>query len=319
MKVCLVSNHTHPVKLYGGTERVVEWLAEKLSLFGHHVVLVAQPGSDLPGIEVRHATDSKTAQALTLDADIVHYHGWLPDDLNPQKPYLYTLHGNEPDISLLPSITCCISQNHATRHQRTLFAYNGVDPDELDFSSRPDDHLLFFSKIRRRNKGARSAVDLCHAYNQKLTMAGGSRLDLIKVGVFWRSIFDGVTIRGEIGGAQKAQEFRAAKALLFPINWQEPFGLVLIEAMMSGTPVIASRYGSTPELVAREAGAIYDDPHGFVDALEHAVNLNRITVRDYAITNFSASLMAQTYIRIYEQILDGTPPHQLVGSRLITP
>lgn len=304
------------MKLYGGTERIVEWLIRELLAIGIRVTLIAKPGSRFEGVSVRHATCSRSAQVAIPKCDLVHYHGWLPESGEPDHPYLYTLHGNEPEVNRLPEFTACISQNHATRHHQGFWVYNGVDPNEFRFSATPGNHLLFFSKIRRRNKGAKLAVDLCTHNNLPLKMAGGSRLDLIKVGSFWSSITNRIDVLGEIGGAEKAAAFANARALLFPIQWQEPFGLVMVESMLSGTPVIATHIGSVPEIVAPVAGAIFKGPTGFEAAYQIATNLDRMSCRDYAVEHFSSHKMANTYLSLYEQILSGIKPEALEGSRL---
>ncbi|MGB0965065.1 MAG: glycosyltransferase [Litorivicinus sp.] len=315
MHIALVSNHLHPVKLYGGTERIVEWLAQGLVTQGHKVTLIAKTGSTLPGVTVKHAATADEANSIIPDCDLVHYHGWLPTTEQYPQRYLYTLHGNEPQISSLPEFTACISDNHAKRHNHSYWVYNGIHVDEFEFSAKPLNHLLFFSKIRRRNKGARLAVDLCADRSIPLIMAGGSRADLIKVGAFWRSVFSRVEILGEIGGQAKADAFKQARALIFPIQWQEPFGLVMIESLMSGTPVIAKPEGSVPEIISREVGGLFSSVDEFDLAFEQAKRADRMYCREYAVEHFSSEVMCKTYLSVYTQILDGTPSQKLTGSQ----
>lgn len=305
MKICLVVNDRLPVKNYGGTQRIVQWLAKEFVLKGHHVTLIAKPGSHLPGVTTIGANNAQEAHAaIPTDVDIVHFHAWEPQ-AEFDKPWIYTLHGNSSNLNELPSNTVCISANHAQRHHCKTYVYNGVDPEEFIFQEEKKDHLLFFSKVRRRVKGAKRALQLAKAYDQSLVVAGGYRFDLLKVGGLMESLRSNVTFLGEISGDKKALAFAQAKALLFPIDWNEPFGLVMIESLLSGTPVIATARGSTPELLNSDVGAFFESDEEFGDALAHAMKCRPHDCRDWAVTHFSSSVCAQNYLKVYECVLDG--------------
>lgn len=305
MKICLVVNDKLPVKNYGGTQRIVQWLAKEFVLQGHQVTLIAKPGSHLPGVTTIGANTAQEAHAaIPADVDIVHFHAWEPQQAF-EKPWIYTLHGNSSNLSELPTNTVCISADHAKRHQCKTYVYNGVDPGEFIFQESKQNHLLFFSKVRRRVKGAKRALELAKAYDQPLVVAGGYRLDLLKVGGFMESLRKDVTFLGEISGEKKALCFAQAKALLFPIDWNEPFGLVMIESLLSGTPVIATARGSTPELVNSDVGAFFERDEEFGDALAHALTCRPSVCRDWAVTHFSSSVCAQNYLKVYERVLNG--------------
>lgn len=304
MHICLVVNAVIPVHKYGGTERIVQWLAQEFIRMGHQVTLVAKPGSAIQGVTCLPAVTKEAAwQCIPATVDIVHFHAWAPPDDFPLK-WIFTLHGNDPHPETLPAHTVCISADHARRHQRSLFVYNGIDPDEFVFQEKKQDHLLFFSKVRRRVKGARRALKLTKAFNQPLVVAGGYRLDLLKVGGLWDSLRPNVRFVGEAGGARKAALFSNARALLFPIDWEEPFGLVIIEALMSGTPVIATPRGSVPELVPNQVGALFSSDEEFPVALERALACSPQACRDWAMQNFSSSICAQNYFALYERVLN---------------
>ena len=117
---------------------------------------------------------------------------------------------------------------------------------------------------------------------------------------------------GEIGDAQKSEFLGGAEALLFPIDWPEPFGLVMIEAMACGTPVIAWRHGSVPEVVDEgETGFIVDDMAGAVAAVEKARHLSRERVRASFERRFTASAMARSYVEVYRQIIERSSPMKM--------
>ena len=305
MHICLVVNAKIPVKKYGGTERIVQWLATEFVRSGHQVTLVGLPGCDLPGVTCLAAVNAQEAQQLVPDSvDIVHFHAWEPQQTF-RKPWIYTLHGNSDDPQGLPRNTVCISADHARRHGRTVFVYNGIDPDEFQFQKHKEDHLLFFSKVRRRVKGVRRALRLAKQQSQSLVVAGGYRLDLLKVGGLIDSLRPSVRFVGEIGGIEKAACFANAKALLFPIDWEEPFGLVMIEALMSGTPVIATPRGSVPELINDKVGALFERDEDFAAALRHASVCKPEDCRAWAVEHFSSKVCAESYAQLYQRVIDG--------------
>ena len=305
MHICLVTSSKIPVKKYGGTERIVEWLALEFLKLGHQVTLVALPGSAIQGVNVIEASSKEEAlERVPVDADIVHFHGWPPSD-DFHLPWVYTLHGNHPQVDTLPKNTVFISQNHADRHGGGVHVYNGINPDEFVFDEKKDDYLLFFSKVRRRVKGARRALKLTRETRQNLLVAGGYRVDLLKVGGFFDSFRPGVKFVGEVGGTEKANYFSKAKALVFPIDWEEPFGLVMVEALMSGTPVIATPRGSVPEIIHEGVGALFSSDEEFSAALEHALACTPQNCRQYAMGRFSIRVCAQNYLSVYQRCKSG--------------
>ncbi|MBL0418919.1 glycosyltransferase [Ramlibacter sp. AW1] len=304
MRICLISNARLPVRLYGGTERIVQWLAQEYLRAGHEVTLVARSGSRLAGVRFIPADSAAQAlERLPADADIYHFHAWPPPDDFP-RPWLFTLHGNAAPGERLPARTIGISADHARRHRLPVYVYNGVDPSEFEFRADKQDHLLFFSKVRRRVKGAARALRLARANHLKLTVAGGYRLDLLKTGGLWDSLHPSIRFAGEVGGARKARMLAEASALLFPIAWDEPFGLVLVEALISGTPVIATPRGSVPELVPEGVGATFERDEDFPAALERVRQCRPGDCRDWAMEHFSSVACARRHLGLYARVLD---------------
>jgi glycosyltransferase involved in cell wall biosynthesis len=303
MHICLVVSARLPVHKYGGTERIVQWLASEFVGSGQKVSLIAWPGSSLPGVTCLPARSAEEAlRMIPRDVDFVHFHSWEPrEDL--ATPWIYTLHGNNQSPQTLPLNTVCISADHARRHKRNVFVYNGIDPSEFIYQEHKSNHLLFFSKVRRRVKGARRALKLARDARQPLWVAGGYRFDLLKVGGLLDSLRPGVRFLGEIGGMEKARCFAQAKALLFPIDWEEPFGLVVVEALMSGSPVIATPRGSMPELINERVGALFGTDEDFSAALDQAFACKPSDCRDWAMTHFSSRICAKNYLQLYERVL----------------
>jgi glycosyltransferase involved in cell wall biosynthesis len=275
---------------------------------GHSVVLVSPGFPEIEKLCCIHAQNREQALlAIPRDVDIVHFHGWAPDT-DFDLPWIYTLHGNCDDLSVLPRNTVCISADHADRHQKKVFVYNGIDPSEVVYQERKQDHLLFFSLIRMKAKGADSALRIARKYHLPMVFCGGSRLDLIKVGGLMDSFSPGIRFAGKVVGMEKAQYFANAKALLFPIRWPEPFGLVLIESLMSGTPVIAKPLGSVPELIPPEVGALFTDDDSFLQALDHIRGCSPRACRDWAMSRFTTSECASGYVALFERMLNGEDP-----------
>lgn len=307
IKICLVNDTRLPTKKYGGTERLIGWLIMEYLKSGHSVSLVGPTGTDVPGVSCIPADSREEAlQAIPRDTDIVHFHSWPPPG-DFDLPWVYTLHGVS-NGAVLPRNTVFISRNHAHQHKGNVVVYNGVNPDELIFRERKQDYLLFFSLIRRRAKGAERAIRLSRRYGHTTMFAGGRRWDLLKGGGFLESIHPDLHFLGKVAGRQKAELFADAKALIFPISWEEPFGLVLVESLMSGTPVVGTPRGAVPELVPPAVGALFTEDEEFPEALDRAMACSPADCREWAMSNFSSSVCASNYLALYERVLSGEDP-----------
>jgi len=179
MHVVLFFHGRVPVAGYGGTERVVQWLARGLAESGHRVTLIATRGSRLPEASVIEV-DPRTAEDYFFDlapllpkgADVVHAHRPCPPTA---VPTLWTLHGNPaPHPRSLPPNLVCLSRDHAARHGNPPFVYNGLDPAEYRFETRKGDFDLFLGRLRTV-KGWRWAVAGARRAHRPLVVAGGWR------------------------------------------------------------------------------------------------------------------------------------------------
>jgi glycosyltransferase involved in cell wall biosynthesis len=309
LRIALVADNVLPVSRYGGTERVIEWLARGLLQRGHAVTLIAPPGSYLPGVRVVPAASAAWASAnLPDDIDIVSAHGMLAAPF--ERPTLRTWHGFSTD-HVFDGNWNFVSRDHATRHGRKTFVYNGVPTDEIYFQTQKSDRHLFFSRINRAGKNVTRAIDLARKFAVPLDLAGGARWELLtrsvvrKEGVFFRSFDPHLKFHGMIGGWEKAKLFAEARSLLFPIRWDEPFGLVVVEALMAGTPVIASPRGAVPELLTKEVGFLCESDAEFGAAFEAASSIDPYRCREFAAAHFSADRTTEGYLELYRRILDG--------------
>ncbi len=325
MKILLFHPVPLPPKNYGGVERVVLWLAEGLRDFGHDVTVAALEGSRLPRgvalLPIPAADRSAASLVACLPAGIEIVHFQAPPEADYFRvgapPAVTTIHGNgRPGETFSPN-TVFLSRNHAERHGRKTFVYNGANPEEFALSStlgvtKRAGAPLFLSKTTLRTKNLAGAIRIASRSRMKLTVAGGNR----PLGLRLRTLLAGGRFVGPVAGATKMRLLAEASALLFPVLWDEPFGLVMVEAMLSGTPVVGSRRGSIPEIVGPDAGFVVDLPRDDADeeayvrwseALHAVQKLDPVALRKHAIERFSHHRMAESYLEVYKQIIRGEP------------
>ena len=326
-----------PPKLYGGTERVVAWLIDELVGLGHEVTLFASGDSKtraklepiIPrAIRLsRPRPDAFPAYAAQLDAvadaaasfDIIHCHiDWvhLPLLKGLGVPYLTTIH-NRLDTPDLPAILArfknaplvSISDHHRQPVPGAHWlgtVYHGMPAASLAPSYAPGGYLAFLGRLTRE-KGPETAIRLAKAVGQPLRMAAKiPRSETRYYKERLHPLIDNDQIRqvGELNDGGKGDLLRGASALLFPIDWPEPFGLVMIEAMACGTPVIAFRRGSVPEVIDEGVtGFIVENEEEAVAAIQRIGELDRRRVRARFEERFTARRMAEDYLRLYEALL----------------
>jgi glycosyltransferase involved in cell wall biosynthesis len=297
MHIALYTYSRLPVRGYGGAQRVIGWLTRGLAELGHRVTLLALPGSRAP-----------EATVLTLDPgqlrrprfditdlfpesiDLLHAHGLLPT--TPRAPHLYTLHGNLRAGRTAPPNTIFLSADHARRHGATAFVYNGVDPSEFVYRLKKNSYDLFLGRLHRV-KGYRWAIQGARRAGRRLVVAGG-----------WRPSFRrGLRFVGSVEGTEKAKLLADAACLWMPALWDEPFGLTLVEAMMSGTPVLGTRRGALPEIVSPEVGALGDTLDELVFLRSSIDRCDPQACRTRAERWFSHIRMAEEYVRVYRHYL----------------
>ncbi len=343
-----------PPKLYGGTERVVSWLTEELVRQGHDVTLFASgdsvtsaklvPGCE-QGLRLQHISDHTASNIVMLDAvrrradefDIIHCHiDLLQYPLFQDMPnkVVSTMHGrlDVPDFMPvykayphMPLISISNKQREPMPPGMNWLAtvYHGLPEHVCPFKPQGGDYLAFLGRISREKRPDR-AIEIAKRAGIKLKIAAKvDRADRAYYEEEIKPLLDHPLIEfiGEIDETQKCDFVGNAMALLFPIDWMEPFGLVMIEAMSAGTPVIAWRNGSVPEIVADGLGGfIVDNMDDAVAAVARARALPRSAVRRYFESRFTAEHMAHAYVAAYETMIgksrrgDPAPYLHLVGS-----
>jgi glycosyltransferase involved in cell wall biosynthesis len=327
-----------PPPAYGGIELVVGLLTDELVRRGHEVTLFASGDSislaKLVSVHPRalrldpDVKEHNIYEMLQLgfvyeraeEFDIIHSHVCcpaLPYANLIKTPTVHTLHGIfTPDNAKMFQYAKhqpFVSISDAQRELRlglnyVSTVYNGIDVNSYQFHPHPDNppYLAFLGRISPE-KGTHLAIAIAKQTGWHLKIAG--KVDVVDIEYFEQEVkphIDGQQIEylGEANHVQKNALMGGAVATLFPITWREPFGLVMVESMASGTPVIAMKLGSTVEVVKHgKTGFLCSNVADFISALDQVNELDRYVCRDYVQNNFSLQRMTDGYEAVYQQIL----------------
>ena len=344
-----------PPKLYGGTERVVAHLTDALVDLGHEVTLFASADAETRArlIPVRdqairldpnplksdlaaHMTELSEVLKRVDEFDVIHFHTDMihfPFFARHADKTITTLHGRL-DLKDLPGVYerwgefGLVSISDDQRRPLPLAnwkatVHHGMPGDLYKFSEASSGYLAFLGRISPE-KGPDRAIEIATKLNKPLKMA--AKIDSADK-VYWETVIrpmvEGnplVEFVGEIGDHQKSAFLGGAEALLFPIDWPEPFGLVMIEAMACGTPVVAFRCGSVPEIVEDGAtGYLVDTVEQAIAAAGRAHLLDREAIRARFELRFSATAMARRYLDVYGDLLARRPYAEDPLADVVTP
>jgi len=328
-----------PPRGYGGTERVISWLTEELVRRGHEVTVFASADS-VTGAELVPLVDEGLRLAGKLDTflieqmvqletvakrahefDVVHYHcdyHHFPLSRRSRTPTLTTLHGrlDLPGLTRafgaypeMPLVSISDAQRQPLDVPLNWWAtiHHGLPKDSLVFNRYGGGYFAFLGRISREKRLDR-AIAIAQALDTPLKVAA-------KVDPTDREYFETtiepllgdplIEMVGEIGDADKNEFLGNAKALLFPIDWPEPFGLVMIESLACGTPVVAFRNGSVSEvLVDGETGFVVEDLESGIFAASQIDSIDRARCRAHFERCFSVETMTQNYERAYTRLIE---------------
>lgn len=300
MHIALCHDAVIPPKTYGGTERVIFWLAKALHELGHKTTLIAKAGSDVSFTQFIELTPGKTLdELLPNDVDVAHL--WATPRKPPRKPFVVTIEGNGSYNELFHPNTIFISESHARNHGSRHFVYNGADPKDFYCSDARDDYIVFLAKASWKVKNLAGAVAVARASGTRLEVLGSRNWPL---GAHrWLPSIRGVRYHGTVDDACKRRLLSRARALLFPVRWHEPFGIAVIEALLSGCPVFATPYGSMPEIVSKKVGVLSASGAELAWALQSAKQFNPLEIRKYATERFDHLGMARAYLNYYERVI----------------
>ncbi len=304
MHILIVNNTRIPVQKYGGTERVIWWLGKQLVKMGHQVSYLVAPGSycDFAGVHILdHAIPFN--QQIPLGVDVVHLNCKVNE--TPNIPYIFTLHGNTNNQEALDINTVFVSKNHASRYGSEAYVYNGIDPADYGDPglNTTRNYFHFLGDAAWRVKNVRGAIKIAQKAKVHLRVIGGKRFNLnqgIRFTFDPRIQFDGMK-----GGAEKNTLLKGSKGLIFPVLWNEPFGLSIIESIYFGCPAFGTTYGSLKEIIQPEVGFTSNSISELIDAVGNANEFDPKKCHDYVLSNFTSAQMAANYLNKYEKVLNG--------------
>ena len=338
MKIAQISPlyESVPPKLYGGTERVVHYLTEELVSQGHEVTLYASGDSVtsaklVPGCETALRLNMETVDQLAphfammetvvKDAhqfDIIHSHiDYLFYPIIKRINYniITTLHGrlDIPELQPLykeyfqvPLVSISDSQRQPLPNANwKSTVYHGLPLNLYRFNPNPEHYLVYVGRISPEKRVDR-AIDIAIKSGIRLRIA--AKVDKVDKDYFDAKIkklliHPLIEMIGEVGDNEKQELLGNALGLVFPIDWPEPFGLVMIEAMACGTPVVAYRCGSVPEVIDEGVtGLIVNSQEEAVNAVKKLPQLSRLKCREIFEKRFSAERMTKDYLELYEML-----------------
>jgi glycosyltransferase involved in cell wall biosynthesis len=328
-----------PPKLYGGTERVVSYLTEELVTQGHEVTLFGT-GDSITNAEllavvpnaIRLNKDCKDPLAWHIyqlqlvlehahEFDIIHFHNdflHYPISTNANYTHVTTLHGrlDLPDLKPIYQKFTTIPLVSISNYQRTPYPsvnwvetiYHGLPMNLYKQGKSEGKYFAFLGRISPEKRPDR-AIEI--AIKSGIPLKIAAKVDRADV-QYYEQVIEPmlhhplIEFIGEIGEAEKGKFLGDAMALLFPVDWPEPFGMVMIEAMANGTPVIAFNCGSVPEVVDQgKTGYVVNTIDEAVAAVDKLSTFDRGLCRQTFEKRFSATTMANNYVDLYTSLIDG--------------
>ncbi|MCO4294644.1 glycosyltransferase family 4 protein [Solitalea sp. MAHUQ-68] len=327
-----------PPQFYGGTERVVSYLTEEFVKQGHDVTLFASGDSitnaklikgspkalrlDIGCIDplAHHFVMLQKVFEMADQFDVLHFHiDYLhfPFSIRSDYCHITTLHGrlDLPDLQPLYSTFDKVPVVSISNHQRKPLlqanwvdtVYHGIPHDLYSLNSGEGHYLAFLGRVSPE-KRLDKAIEIAKAVGMRLKIA--AKIDKVDIEYFnhhIRHMLDHPLIEfiGEIGETEKKIFLGNAAALLFPIDWPEPFGMVMIEAMANGTPIIAFNKGSVPEIIDHGVtGFIVSNEQEAIEAVYNLPLIDRAECRRVFEHRFGADVMARNYIKVYERVAE---------------
>lgn len=320
-----------PPRHYGPWEQVASNIAEGLVAKGLDVTLFATADSITGGklaavigrgYEEDRSLDAKVTECLHIshlmenagEFDLIHNHfDFLPLTYSRliKTPIVTTIHGFSsqkiiPVFKKYNNASYYVSISNADRSPQLNYAatiYNGINTAAFEYNDKPDDYLLFFGRIHH-HKGTAEAIEIALKAKRKLLIAGIIQDRFYFENQIKPRLSDQILYIGEAGPEKRNELLRNAFALLHPVNFDEPFGLSVAEAMLCGTPVIAFNRGSMPELILHgKTGYLVKNADESVDALNDIPKLNRADCYEWSKSQFSQEKMVDEYVKLYQEIL----------------
>lgn len=305
MKILHVLLTTMPIPPndYGGTERVLWALYQGQIALGHEVRFLTKSNpNNVPYIQIFDENKSMDEQTSGW-ADIVHFHWSYTDEIS--TPFVCTEHSNNTATHEFHHNTIYLSSKHANNHNAVCYVHNGLywrDYGEPNLNT-PRDYVHFLAKAAWRIKNLQGTVKIAKKANKKLEVLGGNRINIRRNPYIYLS--SKIQFHGMVGGEIKNNLIKNSQGLLFPVLWHEPFGLAIIESLYLGCPVIATPFGSLPDIINDDVGIISDSYQILIEGVKNIGKFNRRDCHEYAKSRFNHLVMSQSYIECYEKVLSG--------------
>lgn len=288
-----------PVKAYGGIERMLYWHMKELVRQGHKVSLIGHKDCDLEkeGIELIVQTKESWEDQIPNNTDVVQlFYNYTVK--NPNFPTVNTIGGNGKRNEDFTLNTVFVSKKHAYNHASESYVYNALDLSEYPFEKKEIiwDHFFFLAKASWKVKNLKDCLRACKKNKKHLNILGGRALLPSKY----------IHSFGMVGGKEKLSVMKKSNALLFPVLWEEPFGLAIVESMAMGLPVVGTPFGSLPELINDSVGKICKSYQEFEETI-HAPPRNFCSkeIRKYVEDHFSIEHFSKSYIGLFQKVLKG--------------
>lgn len=311
LRIAVVCQWRVPPETYGGADRAAGWLVTDLARRGHAVTLIAAAGSRNPLADVRVYDPAVPVEAqLPEGTDLAHFFFTPPGPV--PVPCLAWIQGNPaPDAPLHPN-TVFVSRKHAGRYGAEAFVYNGIDPADygpVDWA-RPRRYLHFLAKAAWKVKNLTGAMQVARRAGQRLVVMGGTRLSFAMG--FRLTLDPRIRFAGMVGGEAKNRLLNGSRALVFPVRWHEPFGIAVIESLYFGCPVLATPYGSLPELVPPEVGVLSASASALAEAARDLGRFDPRRCHQWVMDRFTAPRVTEAFLPLYDKILNGIPLNRAV-------
>lgn len=318
MHIVFYYNKKLPVKEYGGIERAIVWLIKGLYELGHIITFIGPQGSKIPYCtniaapfsEVKIPETEKLKGLIPKEADLIHFNSDGVFDKNYNFPSIVTLYGTIKNVGGLSERYCFISdaQRKYWGYPQNPVVHIGLDKSEYIYKEEKDDYFLFLSRVDWDVKGVDWAIEAANKAGVRLVIAGNVHRKSF-VNSYWRGylkkrLSDRILYVGPVGGELKAMLLAKAKALIFPTKWCEAFGIVTIEALASGTPVITTYNGAMPEIIRNgKTGFLCRSINDIVDAINKIDAIKSSDCLRSIEERFNYKRMASNYIDLYKSIL----------------
>lgn len=298
MKIVQYCTYTGPAKGSMGSERVVEALTKGLIKLGHEVVMYANPDStDMP---------TPVVTEVPRDFDVIHGHGVNLDEYG--LPWVSTVHGGGMDPPDAPwkgdARFICISDYIRKVSGNPYFVHNCITPEDFIFREKKDNYFLWMAGTDwGENKGLFSAISLAKKLGFKLKIAGIGRNQQMIDGIK-SQCNSKIEYVGAVNGKDKAEILANAKAVLNIGKMVDAFCLVSVEALISGTPVIARNIGAHPEILSDKVAFLCNSDNEIIKSILQVDKIESKMCREYALKRYSNIVAAKKYLQYYSNVID---------------